>query len=167
MSSTPEVVKQLRTIPNRSVQAQQIEERLRKLPVGGIIAYSELNTLTHGDVQGKDGGYLRTAVNRLLKEGIIIGTVRTVGVQREDDLGKLATVKSRRQRMHRACGKTLRVAASTEHKNLTPEQSQELTMEAAAAGVVYSMTSTTGLKRFAPVVTTQGVLTGDITVPKV
>jgi hypothetical protein len=167
MSSTPEVVKGLRTIPHRSVQTQQIEERLRTMAVGEIATYQELNALTHGDVQGKDGAYMRSAINRLLKDGLVFNVVRTVGVKREDDSGKLATVKTRRQNIHRACGKTLRVAAATEHKNLTSAQSQELNIEQACVGVVYQMTTPTGIKRFEPRVATQGILPGDITVPQV
>jgi hypothetical protein len=167
MTRTAEVVTSMRTIPNRSVQAQQLEEALRRVEVGQTITYDELSRAIKGNVQGKDRGYLTTARKRLLRqEGMLFEPVINVGLKREGDPGKIDSVSARRERIHRASGRAIKIASTVDLEALAPAQAQQFTLEVACLNATYSISSGSGMKKLGaqPV---QSKLPSDIEVPKV
>lgn len=161
-----EVVNALRTIPNRSVQAQQLEERLRTMEVGESIPNADLNTLIHGDVQGKERGFLTTARKRLLAEGIVVEVVRNVGVKREDEVGKVACVNSSRSRVRRAARKGLKYAVTVDRAQLPATDAMALDLNAACLAMTLNITSSDGMAKIGKT-PQQGAIPAGVTVPKV
>lgn len=164
--STPQVVTSLRSIPHRSVQAQQIEERFRAMDEGSVVSYHEINALIHGNVQGRDRCYAATARHRLLYDGILIVAVINVGFQRATDSTKLRAMQAKRQGAHNKVKGALKIGRGVDHAKLTPIESQSVTMEMCLAGAMANMSSVKGAKVFASA-EHHGSLPDGVTVPQV
>jgi len=91
----------MRTIPELSIDSKLIYEKLVSLNPGESITYQSLNELIGRDVQNGARGNLVTAKKQLLNEGVVIETIRNVGVKRLKDAeiafsGEYAIKKARR-----------------------------------------------------------------------
>lgn len=85
-----------RTIPDRSVEAQFLYERLSKSAVGEIITYAEMDELIGRSVQKQCRQALQTARNACKSElRILFGTIAKVGLKRlsNDEIPGLAESK--------------------------------------------------------------------------
>lgn len=77
-----------KAIPEISPQAQWLAARLRKMAVGEVVTYAELNKVAACDVRGAGKGYLMTARHVVLRDHCIaIECVRGHGMKRMDDEG--------------------------------------------------------------------------------
>lgn len=75
-----------KAIPELSIEARLLTERLKKAEVGEVIPYSELSEVAGRTIQGAARSSLYTAMKRCLNsEGYVFGTVRGVGVKRLSD----------------------------------------------------------------------------------
>lgn len=85
-----------RTIPDRSIEAQFLYERLSKSAVGEIITYAEMDELIGRSVQKQCRQALQTARNACKSElRILFGTIAKVGLKRlsNDEIPGLAESK--------------------------------------------------------------------------
>lgn len=69
------------TLFDRSVQTLALIDRLREVPIGGVIAYDILTDVIGERIQD-NRHYLYSALKALQPEGIAFGTVRAVGLRR-------------------------------------------------------------------------------------
>lgn len=69
------------TLFDRSVQTLALMDRLREVPIGGIVEYDDLTAVIGERIQD-NRHYLYSALKGLQSEGVAFGTVRTVGLRR-------------------------------------------------------------------------------------
>ena len=71
--------------PSLSVDTKILTDRLAQCSIGDIVAYEELTKLIGRDVCTIARSNLTQAVRRMLRDGIVFGTIRGVGIKRLTD----------------------------------------------------------------------------------
>lgn len=103
----------LRAIPTISLDAVLLYERLKKLAVGDVITYDELDAVVSRDVRTEAYHQLVTARKKALSVDLMcFAPVRGIGIKRLSDVEIVATGESFTRRVRRTSGKALRTLAS-------------------------------------------------------
>ena len=102
-----------RAIPERSVDSDILYHELLKVAVGEVVTYEDLSKRIGRDVTQDARGNLTTARRAALSiDRALFAPVRSVGLKRLDDTGKLDAGESQLQRVRKASQQGRRVLAS-------------------------------------------------------
>lgn len=70
-----------KTLFDRSVETLALRDRLRAVPVDSIVSYDDLSAVIGAKIQ-THRHFLYSAMKSLIPDGVVFGTVRTVGLRR-------------------------------------------------------------------------------------
>lgn len=115
----------MKTIPAISVESQLLIKKLATIKEGEVISYEDMTDIIGRDARPSMDGYgsLCTARHRLERdEGIFFASVRNVGLQRCDDLGKLDISKAKTKQMHRKAKDGMRALAAVAEFDKLPNE---------------------------------------------
>ena len=116
-----------------SPEVTYLEDKLRLVAIGDQIEYAALARAIGRDPASPAGHvnrwrhWLDTAKRHLEKEGIYFGTRATVGLQRLDDLGKLAKCAADVRHVIRTSRRSEKRATSVDFPALPPQGKEEYT----------------------------------------
>lgn len=130
-----------KSIPQLSVDASVLMNRLRKLEKGETVSYKELSELIKADVQNKARGYLYTARNRLLQdERMVFEAVHGHGLKRMGDADIISVGEAASHRVHNLARRAAKKLACADFEKLTREEKIELNTEMSLLGAINLMT---------------------------
>jgi hypothetical protein len=116
-------------IPERSIQAQQLIERLEEATTGELIPYAELSALIGEDVQNEARGYLATARRRLLKDKqLFFATIFNEGVRLLNSSEVVNTIDPA-GRVHRIALRSKEALAAADYGELSTEDRTTLNLK--------------------------------------
>ena len=97
------------TIPELSLETQQLIDRFLKLAVDELVTYGELTELIGRNVRGSARGLCRTAIHRIQRDyGILIECEAKVGFKRIEGAKAVAAGGVYVPRIHRASRRAIR-----------------------------------------------------------
>lgn len=136
------------SIAELSIDSRLLAERLMNLEVGETISYVELSAIIRRNVQKEAGVNLRTARRLIMREHrIIIGTIRSEGVKRLDDLGAMKSGEQSLGKIHREAKRGAEKLACVTFENLSNEEKTKHLTTSAAIGALFTITKTSSLKK--------------------
>ena len=127
-----------RSIPELSVDTQELMRALDRLLPGETATYKSLSDIIGRDVQGQARGLLNSARNILLREeGKVLECVQKVGIKLLTRLEVPSVGRSTTARIRRMSQKTLRKLATVSGDNdLPPETLARLNFELSAFAII-------------------------------
>lgn len=129
------------TIPQKSVDAQILENHLAAFEVGQVATYEELSNLIGRDVQGRYRYLLNTARRSLVQRGIVFETVRNEGIKRASDAEIIDHRQGDVRRIGRLTGRALRKLACVRQDKLNNDEKIRLHATASHLGVLRQCSS--------------------------
>jgi len=133
-----------------------VADRLRGVPTGGIIPYSELSALAGGDAQRDARHLIASARSLLLKERILFDAVTNVGLKRLNDIGALDATESHLQRGRRAVQRAGKTLAVCDYEALPPTERERHSLNAMRIAI-HRQFSSKGIVRRLGAAVTEGV----------
>lgn len=136
-----------RVIPNVSIEASLLVDAFKGMPAGHQIGYAELSAMIGRDIQ-HNFGYLSTARRILHREhGMLIETVKGVGVRVATESGKLAASRRDMQASRRAIRRAASKLEITEYEALTEDEKREFNARSSLIGGLSLLAAPAAMKR--------------------
>ena len=108
-----------------SVDTRLLYQRLKETHIGDQVSYDELSELIGRDVRNGAHSNLQSARNRCMKhDGIVFGTIRTVGLKRLNDTEIVETAEEQINRIRRASRRAAKTLAQVRDFAAMPEEAQ-------------------------------------------
>lgn len=149
-----------KTIPEQSVEARWLYDRLIQLAPDEQITYEELSGVIGQDIRNpRMRGRLRTAVKRALNDdGIRVATIHTVGVKRLTDHDNIwGTGAVFRKRVHRGSMKAAREVGCADLMKASPEDKSRAFAELSYFGALSNATKERYTDKIQQVINQSGI----------
>ena len=147
-----------KAIPELSIDARHLQERLEKLAPGEEITWGALSEVIGRDVRGAAKGPLETARRRAQKESeIVVAAVRGVGLKRLDNAAIVTTGQSIFGTIGRAARRGVKRILCADFAELTNEQRIKHNSYVSGLGAVAHMAKPNQLKKLEGQVETASV----------
>lgn len=129
------------TLPEMSVDARTLMERLSRVDVGDLVTYDELSALIGRNVTQDARHLLRSARARLEKEEhVVFAPVIAVGVRRLDDVGVVATGEQALSHVRRTSHRAARRQSFVDLGKLDESQKKKALLYQSMFGMIAHMT---------------------------
>ena len=137
-----------RSIPELSLDAQELHRKLITVSIGEIALYAELSALIRADVTKKARGYLNTARYIAQRENrMVFAAVRGVGLKRLDDSGIIRAGQDYVGRIHRTARRGVKQTVCANYEKLSREDQVKSNSTLSMLGTLHEVTKNTVLKR--------------------
>lgn len=141
-------------IPQTSVDTLQLTERLRAVPIGETIPYSDLTKVIGRDVTGPARGNLMSARRACQRDySIVFGAVFRVGLKRLDNVGCLSVGEGTVRRIHKQAKRGADVLGCVDYGALDNDGRVKHNTVMAGLGALYAITKTSATKKLEKAVT--------------
>jgi hypothetical protein len=131
-----------RSIPDKRIETQLMEERFASASVGETITYDDLESLTGIDVRGRFRHLLYSALGSVkARHRIAFACVPRKGYVRADDAQIVATVDGVHRRIRGVAKSGMKTLACAEYSALSPEDQRRHNTGATIYHVVSTVTS--------------------------
>lgn len=137
------------TIRELAYDTRLLYDQLKGLPFGEVLPYEAMTKLLGRDIRDEAHGNLQSARRMLLNhDGIVIGTVRKVGVKKLNDQEIVITGEDASKHVRRSARRALRrLAAVRDYEALPAESKISHNTFASALAAVVALAKPAGLKR--------------------
>lgn len=136
-----------KSIPELSVDAQILIERLKKASKGELIPYSELSKLIGGDVTAKERSILTRARHRVLKDDrIVFACVTGQGVKRLEDVDHIGIGQQATSKVRRLSRRAAEKMMCANYDSLDNEQRVEYNTQLSVLGALSMVTKSDKVK---------------------
>lgn len=137
-----------RTIPEISVDARLMLERIRKMGTGEVVSDAEFGELIGRDLMNGGYGPFMTARNRALRDyGIVLGRVRKTGYRRLSDAEIVSTGQATVDRVRRSARRAFVRMTCAEYDKLSDESKVQHNTYASVFAALVSVTKASAVKR--------------------
>lgn len=136
------------TIPQISIDAQTLFDRLIECQVGATLSYADMNRLIGRDVQHDGHGVLQTARRKALRERrYVFGTISKVGIKRMNDIEIVDGGQYDLDHIRRQSKRAARKLASVDFNTLPNDKKIRHNAFMSVLGVLTQMTGASSVKQ--------------------
>jgi hypothetical protein len=135
--TTPEKC-EAKAIPTISLDARMLYDRLKKLEIGEVVSYADLDSIVGRSVQGAAYGQLTTARRKALREdAMCFAPVMGIGIKRLLDVEIVATGEWFTRKIKRTAGRALRTMATVaDYQALGDAEKNRLNVSVTICGAI-------------------------------
>lgn len=154
------MTKEKRAIPELSIDARMLYERITKLRIGEQISYSELSEIIGRDIQSSYS-ILTTARNKAEREDqMVFAPVRNIGIKRLNDIGIISAGSGYIGKIRRMARRGSRkITCVKDFSSLPKDEQLKHNVSLSVLGAMEQFGSSATIKRLSgKVASTQGIL---------